>query len=123
MKTGPVERSVEIAAPLEQVYDALARFEDLPQFVEGVEDVRLADETHLRLRFADGTPDAAAEIIEQRPFERVAWHAAVSGSVTFERLGAERTRVTVRLEDGDGHRSRVSDHLDRFKRATEARAG
>jgi uncharacterized membrane protein len=121
MKTGPVERTVEIGAPLELVYDAFTRFEDLPEFLEGVAEVRLADETHLRLRFGDGRPDVAAEITEQRPFERVAWYAAISGSVTFERLDLARTRVTVRLEQ-DGHDRRLRNDLDRFKAVTEARS-
>jgi uncharacterized membrane protein len=120
MKTGLVERSVEIAAPLQLVYDACSRFEDLPQFIAGVEDVHLADETHLRLRFGD-TGDVAAEITEARPFERIAWDAAVSGSVTFERLDDARTLVTLRVE-ADGHEVRLREDLDRFKAVTEARA-
>jgi uncharacterized membrane protein len=120
METGPVERSVEIAAPLELVYAALARFEDLPQFVEGVEDVRLADETHLRLRFG-ATGDVGAEITEARPFERISWDAAVSGSVTFERIDAARTRVTLRVQ-ADGHDGRLREDLDRFKAVAEARS-
>jgi uncharacterized membrane protein len=119
MKTGLVERSVEIAAPLELVYDAFSRFEDLPQFVAGVEDVHLADETHLRLRFG-ATVDVAAEITEARPFERIAWDAAISGSVSFEPVDVARTRVTVRLES-DGHDGRLRGDLDRFKAVTEAR--
>jgi len=121
MKTGPVERTVDIGAPLELVYDAFTHFEDLPEFLDGVAEVRLADETHVRLSFGDGRPDAAAEITEQRPFERVAWYAAISGSVTFEQLDDARTRVTVRLEQ-DGHDARLRDDLDRFKAVTEARS-
>jgi uncharacterized membrane protein len=120
MQTSPAVHSVEITAPLELVYDAFARFEDLPEFVEGVEDVRLADETHVRLRFGDGGPEAIAEITEQRPFERVTWFAPISGSVWFERVDAARTRVTVRLESG-GHDGRLRGDLDRFKAVTEAR--
>jgi uncharacterized membrane protein len=120
MKTGLIERTVEISAPLEAVYDAFARFEDLPEFVTGVQDVRLTDETHLRLRFGDGRPDAAAEITEQRPFERVAWHAPISGSVTFERLDPTCTRVTVSLH-GDGNGGSLRDDLDRFKAVVESR--
>jgi len=119
METARVERSVEIAAPLELVYDAFVRFEDLPQFVEGVEDVRLADETHLRLRFG-ATGDVDAEITEARPFERIAWDAAVSGSVRFERIDDARTRVTLCVEV-DGHDLRLRGDLDRFKAVTEAR--
>ena len=120
METGLIERTVEISAPLEAVYDAFARFEDLPEFVTGVQDVRLTDETHLRLRFGDGRPDAAAEITEQRPFERVAWHAPISGSVTFERLDPTCTRVTVSLQ-GDGNGGSLRDDLDRFKAVVESR--
>jgi uncharacterized membrane protein len=131
MKTGPVERSVEIAAPLKLVYNALARFEDLPQFVEGVEDVHLADETHLqwRMRVGGAVRDGGAEITEQRPWERIAWRADAGevhdGCVTFERLDDARTRVTVRLEldrGGDGHDGRLRADLDRFKAVTEARS-
>jgi len=112
-------RSVEIVAPLELVYDAFVRFEDLPEFIEGVEDVRLADDTHVRLRFGDR--DIGAEITEQRPYERIAWHAAISGSVTFERVDDSRTRATVSLElDGHGD-GRLRGDLDRFKAVTEAR--
>ena len=120
MKTGPIARTVEISAPLEAVYDAFARFEDLPEFVKGVQDVRRTDETHLRLCFGDGRPDAAAEITEQRPFERVAWHAPISGSVTFEWLDPMCTRVTVSLQR-DGSGGSLSDDLDRFKAVVEAR--
>jgi uncharacterized membrane protein len=121
MKTGPVERTVEIGAPLELVYTALTCFEDLPEFVEGVAEVRQTDETHLCLCFADGRPEAPAEITEQRPFERVAWYAAISGSVTFESLDVARTRVTVYLED-DVHDGRLREDLDRFKAVAEARS-
>jgi uncharacterized membrane protein len=130
---GPVEQSVEIAAPLELVYDAFTRFEDLPEFIEGVEDVRIADETHVRWRMRiDGdVRDAGAEIVQQLPGERIMWHAvsgkALDGSITFERLDDEHTRVTVRL--GDHHqgpapvdKSRVRRDLDRFKAVTEARS-
>jgi len=120
MKTASVQRSIEIGMPVEMVYDAFTRFEDLPSFIRCVEEVRLADETHLRLRFGDGRPDATAEITEQRPFERVSWYAPISGSVTFEKLDPSRTRVTARLESG-GHDVRLLDDLDRFKAVTEAR--
>jgi uncharacterized membrane protein len=121
MKTGSLERSVEIGAPVELVYNAFTRFEDLPAFVDGVEEVWLADETHVRLCFRDGRPDAAAEIIEQRPFERVAWYGPVSGSVTFERLDSTRTRVTMRIESDRHDGQHLGYDLDRFKAVTEAR--
>ncbi len=122
---GSIKESVEIAAPLQTVYDAFARFEDLPEFVHGVQHVRVADDTHLRLRFGDAPRDVGAEITEQRPFERIAWHAPVSGSVTFESLGDGRTLVTVRLDDGNttiGGDGRVRGDLDRFKAVAEARS-
>jgi uncharacterized membrane protein len=130
---GPVEQSVEIAAPLELVYDAFTRFEDLPEFIEGVEDVRIADETHVRWRMRiDGdVRDAGAEIVQQLPGERIVWHAvsgeALDGSITFERLDDEHTLVTVRLGDHNYgpapvDKSRVRGDLDRFKAVTEARS-
>ncbi|WP_028059222.1 SRPBCC family protein [Candidatus Solirubrobacter pratensis] len=130
---GAVEETVEVEAPLETVYDAWTRFEQFPQFMEGVERVARSDETHLRWS-VDGRREFDAEIVEQRPFERIVWQAVAGdthrGTVAFERLGDARTRVMLRIEDepagrfertaGRFHRRRLRGDLDRFKTMLEA---
>lgn len=128
---GSVEQSVEVAVPLERVYDAWTRFEEFPEFMEGVEDVTQIDETHVRWRerLAGVDREFVAEITEQRPCQRIAWQAiagdASRGVVTFARLGDTLTRLTFYVEDDDRIRPRfqalrVQGDLDRFKSMMEA---
>jgi uncharacterized membrane protein len=129
-----VHESVDVAAPLEAVYDAWTRYEDFPEFMEGVEEVRQSDETHVRWRMRiDGVErELDAEIVEQRPCERIAWQATAGdahrGSVTFEPLDHGCTRVTLRVENDSARRFdharadslRLRGDLDRFKAMLEA---
>jgi uncharacterized membrane protein len=131
---GALEESVEVEAALETVYDAWTRFEQFPAFMEGVERVARSDETHLRWS-VDGPREFDAEIVEQRPYERIVWQAiagdTVRGTVAFERLDGGLTRVTLRIEDdGAGRFERAAGgrfqtrtlrgDLDRFKAKLEA---
>ena len=133
---GTLEEIVEVEAPLETVYDAWTRFEEFPEFMEGVEGVRRHDDTQLRwrMRGAGDEREFDAEIVEQRPYERIVWQAVAGdshrGTVAFERLDDQLTRVTLRIEDDGGgrfersggrfHKSGLRGDLDRFKVLLEA---
>jgi uncharacterized membrane protein len=130
---GTVEQSVEVAAPVAAVYDQCTRFEDFPEFLEGFEEVHQLDETHVRwrMRIAGEAREFDAEIIEQRPCERIAWRATTgdphTGSISFERVDDATTRIVVRVErELDGRFERAGDasvqgDLRRFKAMIEAR--
>ncbi|MFD0351474.1 SRPBCC family protein [Kitasatospora aburaviensis] len=45
-----VEESIDVEVPVRVVYDQWATFEDFPQFMEGVEEVRQLDEHHAHWR-------------------------------------------------------------------------
>jgi uncharacterized membrane protein len=125
---GTVEQSVEVAAPLETVYDAWTHYERLPEFMEGVEAVQQRDETHIHLRLAGRELDV--EIVEQRPCERIGWMVlaggAEHGTVAFEPVDGAHTRVTLHIEDDGrgrferGSAGRVRGDLERFKALLEA---
>jgi uncharacterized membrane protein len=134
---GAVEQSVEVAAPVASVYDQCIRFEDFPDFMEGIEEVHQLDETHVRwrMRIAGEMREFDAEIIEQRPCERIVWRATTgdvhTGSISFERVDDATTRVVLRVEpEPDGRFGRVWDasrhvrvvqgDLHRFKAMIEA---
>jgi uncharacterized membrane protein len=134
---GTVEQSVEVAAPVSAVYDRWTRFEEFPKFTESIEDLTQLDETHLRwrMRIGDEEREFDAEIIEQRPYERICWRsmtgAGHTGTVTFERVDEAATRIVMRLELGpDGRFERAADasaharllqgDLHRFKALLEA---
>jgi uncharacterized membrane protein len=134
-----VEKSIEVEAPVNVVYNQWTQFEEFPRFMEGVREVRQLDDKRLLWRADIGGKDVEwqAEIFDQVPDRRVAWRSTTGrpngGSVTFEPLGANRTRVTVdltydpegvseNLGDALGFVSRrVNGDLERFKEFIESR--
>jgi uncharacterized membrane protein len=42
-----IEQSIEVKAPLSTVYNQWTQFEEFPRFMDGVEEVRQRDDTHL----------------------------------------------------------------------------
>ena len=122
---GAVERSIVVAVPVAEAYRRWTEFEGFPEFMEAVQQVRRLDDTHMRwrVRSAGAEREFDAEIVEQRPEERVAWHSAAhSGAVRFEALPSGATRVHARIEEDDD--AGLSDHrlqrdLERFKHLAE----
>jgi uncharacterized membrane protein len=126
-----VELHIDVEAPLTTAYDEWTQFERLPRFMEGVEEIRQLDETHLHWRAAyDGVAaEWACEIVEQRPDERIAWRSTSGlthgGVVTFHRLDEALTRVMIMAEVADDAAPivevRVRQALAGFKAMMESR--
>ena len=112
-----VEQQIDIAVPVDAVYDQWTRFEELPRFIDGVEVLEL-DETHLRWRAShDGTSaEWTCEVIELRPQERIAWRSTSGvthgGVVSFLRLDDRSTRVMVMAEIDGGDPDAVTEHVN-----------
>jgi uncharacterized membrane protein len=112
-----VELHIDVEVPLTTAYDEWTQFERLPRFMEGVEEVRQLDETHLHWRAAyDGVAaEWACEIVEQRPDERIAWRSTSGlthgGVVTFHRLDEALTRVMIMAEVADDAALIVEDRV------------
>ncbi len=98
-----VEDSIEVDVPVSTAYNQWTQFEDFPNFMHDVLEVRQVDDTHLhwRARIAGKEEQWDAEITNQIPDRRIAWKSTSgppnSGAVSFEPLGASRTRVTLRM--------------------------
>jgi uncharacterized membrane protein len=134
-----VTEEVEVQVPVRTAYNQWTQFEEFPQFMEGVKEVRQLDDTHIQwtAEVAGRTKEWEAEITEQRPDERVAWKsedgAENSGVVTFHKLDEGRARVTVQIEaepEGAAESAgdalgmlerRVKGDLERFKEFIESR--
>ena len=123
-----VEHHVDVAVPLARAYGMWTQFEGFPRFMEGVEEVRHLDETHLhwRVRIGDRVREWDAELTEVRPDERIAWRAtdgaAYSEVVSFHPLEDGVTRVTVAAQVDEvlaGLARRVERDLERFKALLE----
>jgi uncharacterized membrane protein len=134
-----IQESVDVNVPVRTAYNQWTQFEDFPAFMEGVEEVKQITDTRLRWRaeIAGVEREWEAEIDEQRPDERVAWHAIDgpknAGVVTFHRLDDSKTRVMLQLEfepddalekTGDALgfvKRRARGDLERFKEFIEGR--
>ena len=134
-----IEESIEIEAPLSTVYNQWTQFEEFPRFMDGVEEVRQLDDTHLHwvAEFGGERHEWDAEITEQKPDERVAWQNVDgkqnAGVVTFHRIGDEKTRVIAQMDWApEGIKERLGDalgaadrrvrtDLERFKELVESR--
>jgi len=95
---------IDVAVPVRTAYNQWTQFEEFPQFMEGVEEIRQLDDshTHWKTKIAGIAREFDAEITEQHPDHRVAWKATSgtrnAGVVTFHRLSDTMTRVTVQID-------------------------
>jgi len=134
-----IDQSIEVDAPVRTVYNQWTQFEQFPEFMEGVEAVRQLDDRRLHwvAEIAGRRHEWDAEIYEQTPDQQISWRSISGepneGSVRFEALAENRTRVHVQLRyqpegalekmgDALGVAStRVKGDLKRFKEFIEAR--
>ncbi len=134
-----VEESIEVDVDVTTAYNQWTQFEEFPRFMEGVEEIRQLDDKRLvwRAKIAGKTEEWNAEIDEQTPDERVAWHATTgaknAGVVTFHYLEPNKTRVMLQLDyEPEGLvenvgsalgvvERRVAGDLERFKEFIESR--
>jgi carbon monoxide dehydrogenase subunit G len=124
--TSKVEKSIEVEAPLQRVYNQWTQFEQFPQFMGGVEEVKQLSDTSLHwvAKIAGVKREWDAAIVEQVPDRKVAWAATTgatnAGSVYFESLGTNRTGVRLVLEyDPEGFVEKVGDRLNIVSRQAQ----
>lgn len=100
----PIQQSVDVAVPINEAYDQWTRFEDWPKFMHRVEGAQQVDDSTVSIstKVWGVNKEFEAEITEQRPDERIEWHAekglAHTGVVTFHRLAPRLTRIEVTLD-------------------------
>ena len=122
-----VEESIEVQAPIRQTYDQWTQFEQFPDFMAHVEEVKQIDATHLhwKAKIAGKTEEWNAEITEQHPDERVAWKstsgAPHAGVVTFHRIDDTTTKVMLQLDaEPHGIVEKIGDALGVLDREAKA---
>jgi uncharacterized membrane protein len=100
----PIQQSVDVAVPISEAYDQWTRFEEWPKFMHRVDSAQQVDDSTVSISTkAWGiTKQFEAEIVEQRPDERIEWHTAEglahSGVVTFHELAPRLTRIEVSMD-------------------------
>jgi len=118
--------TVDVDVPVNTAYNQWTQFESFPEFMQGVQSVRQIDDTHLHWVAEIGGVHREwdAEIVEQRPDERIAWPAIDgaknAGVVTFHKLADNRTRVALQLEfEPEGLLEQAGDKLGFVQRRAE----
>ena len=126
-----IEKSIEVNVPVYTAYSQWTHFEEFPQFMEGVKEVKQLDvkRLHWKTEIAGQDKEWDAEITEETADQRIAWRSqngAISGwVVTFHQLSNARSKVMVQIEyDPQGlgvGSSNVQGDLERFKMLVEKR--
>jgi uncharacterized membrane protein len=107
---------VVVDLPLRTVYDQWTQFEEFPQFMSNVEEVRQLDDRHLhwKAKIYGVHREWDAEIIDQVPDQLISWRsidgADNTGTVTFEPIDPTQTRVRLDLRfDPQGTGEKIAD--------------
>lgn len=134
-----IEKSIDVNTPVRTAYNQWTQFEEFPRFMEGVREVKQLDDKRLYWRAEIGGKEKEwnAEIAEQVPDQRIAWHSTTgvhnAGRVAFQSLEANKTRITLLIDyDPEGFvektgdiigvvSARVEGDLRRFKEFIESR--
>lgn len=134
-----IQKTIEVNVPVSMAYNQWTQFEEFPEFMDGIEEVKQLDDKslHWKAKIGGKNEEWMAEIDEQIPDKRIAWHstsgARNDGIVTFEPLGPTKTQVMLHLEyDPEGIVETVGDKLgfvtrrvegdlERFKKFIESR--
>ena len=113
-----ITEAVDVSVPVTTAYNQWTQFEEFPRFMEGVDEIRQIDPTHVHwvVSIAGVKREFDATITEQHPDERVAWKSDDgpnhAGVITFHRLDDDKTRVTAQMDvDPDGFVENVADKL------------
>jgi uncharacterized membrane protein len=121
-----IERSIDVNVPVRTAYNQWTQFETFPHFMEGVKEVRQIDDTHLLwvAEIAGKEEKWNAEITEQHPDHRIAWHSTSgadnAGVVTFHYIDDNTTRIMLQVDyDPEGVVENVGDKLGMVGRRVE----
>ena len=134
-----IEKFIEVNVPEYTAYAQWTKFEEFPQFMEGVKEVTRLDAKrfHWKAEIAGQDTEWDTEITEKTADQRLAWTSRGGGIkgwvVTFHQLSNARSKVMLQVEyDPQGVAEhvgnalgmvslRVQGDLERFKEFIEKR--
>ena len=96
--------TIEVNAPVSTVYNQWTQFEDFPQFMASVHEIRQLDDKHLhwKANVAGEEKEWDVESTEQIPDKRIAWRSTSGvpngGVVTFHKISDNLTRVALQMD-------------------------
>jgi uncharacterized membrane protein len=104
-----VHESIEVQAPMEEVFQYWSNFENFSNFMQNVEEVRMTDQntSHWRVKGPLGkSVEFDARTTEMDPSRGIGWNTTegevmTSGEARFEEVAPGRTRVEVTMNYAD----------------------
>ncbi|WP_229425455.1 MULTISPECIES: SRPBCC family protein [unclassified Massilia] len=119
--------SIEVNVPVRTAYNQFTQFEDFPQFMKSVHEIRQLDDKrlHWKANVAGEEKEWDAEITEQIPDKRIAWRSIGGvpngGVVTFHKISDSVTRVTLQMDyQPEGVLETLGDALGAVRMETRA---
>jgi uncharacterized membrane protein len=112
-----VHESIDVQAPLEDVFQYWANFENFPNIMSNVEEVRMTDQdtSHWKVQGPLGTDvEFDARTTEMDPSRGIGWNSVegevqTSGEVRFEEVAPGRTRIDVTMNYADPPGGKVGE--------------
>jgi len=111
-----VHESIEVQAPLEDVFTYWSNLENLPQIMRNIEEVRVAGDTsHWKVNAPLGKIiEYDARTTEMSPERGIGWQSIegevdTSGQVRFEEVATGRTRIDVTMNYADPPGGKVGE--------------
>jgi uncharacterized membrane protein len=100
----PMQQAVDVAVPITEAYNLWTEFEEWPSFMHRVDSAQQIDDATVAFsaKVWGITKNFQAEILEQRPDERIVWDVSEglkhSGVVTFHKLAPRLTRIEITVD-------------------------
>ena len=112
-----VNESIEVQAPKDRVFDYWADFENFPEFMQNIEEIRSTgdDTTHWKVKGPLGkSVEFDARTTEKDLARGIGWNTVdgevmTSGEVRFEEIAGDRTRVEVTMNYSDPPGGKVGE--------------
>jgi uncharacterized membrane protein len=112
-----VHETVEVQAPLEDVFRYWSNFENFPNFMQNVEEVRMSDKdtSHWTVKGPLGkSVEFDARTTEMDPSRGIGWNTnggevMTSGEARFEEVSPGRTRIDVTMNYADPPGGKVGE--------------
>ena len=123
----PVQQAVDVAVPIETAYNQWTQFAEWTEFMHRITRVSQDDPctVNFQAKIWTRTRDFEAEIITQRPDERIKWQVAQGithqGVVTFHELAPRLTRIEINMDvEPGGMIEKAARGMRHVKRAVRA---